>query len=435
MILRNIANYLSILCVTLVAAVVLLLIANVWAEAYLRNNPEILMTHADRVNESTRVVRETMIPHDKITEWYALATADDVKSMWAERYNGGSQFESYTHFRPRPLVGTFHGVTEAGYRMTREPGPWPLDESNFNVFFFGGSTSFGVGPYWAAVASYLQDAMNESSTFDHPVRVYNFGRSGYMSSQEQILFHRLVSAGHVPDMVVFLDGLNDFCWVDGNPSSWPALARNFNETNAAYLRAVAGYGVVTRWEYAQQFVETLPLLRLVNAGLSRAAEPEIPQYVTPNQAVEEQSEDEATLHVIIDRYINNIKQVEAVSAAFGIAPVFVWQPIPTYKYDRRHHLFNPDWLGCHINSKVGYPIMAEVTAKQPPSENFVWAADIQADLKEPLYIDAFHYTAPMSKRIAAFIWEEVVNRGLLGADGDPKTYTTETDSQPSSLAR
>ena len=433
----SVARYVSIVCVTLVATGLGLVAGNYVAEAYLRANPEILMTYEDRVNENTRAVREKMIPQDKITEWYALDSPEEVKPMWAEFYGAGAEFESYTHYRSRPLVGKYYGATEAGYRMTRDPGPWPIQEGNFNVFFFGGSTSFGVGPYWATVASYLQDAMNESGGVDRPVYVYNFGRSGYMSNQEQVLFHRLISAGHVPDMVVFLDGLNGFCWVDGNPSGWQSLQRFFNQTNEDYRRQFEGYGVVTRWDHAHKFIETLPLLRLVGAWARRTGEDEIPEYTKPAAAPapEETPEDEATLRAIIDRYVNNIRQVEAVSKAYGIAPVFVWQPIPTYKYDLRHHLFNPDRLGCHVNSKAGYPIMAVRVAQDPPSENFLWVADMQEDLKGPLYIDAFHYTAPMSKRIAALIWEAIVDRRLVRADGRPRTYTADTDSRPRLPAR
>lgn len=172
----GLGGYVSILSVTLVVALILIALGNLAAEAYLKANPEILMTHADRVNESTRAVRENMIPPDKVIEWYALDSPQDVTPMWAEFYGAGAEFESYVHYRSKSLIGEFYGLTEAGYRLTRESGPWPLDESNFNAFFFGGSTSFGVGPYWATVASYLQDAMNESGVFDRPVYVYNFAR-------------------------------------------------------------------------------------------------------------------------------------------------------------------------------------------------------------------------------------------------------------------
>ena len=42
------------------------------------------------------------------------------------------------------------------------------------------------------------------------IRVYNYGTPTYYSYQELILFSNLVYNGHKPDIVVFLDGINDF---------------------------------------------------------------------------------------------------------------------------------------------------------------------------------------------------------------------------------
>jgi lysophospholipase L1-like esterase len=371
------------------------------------------MSQADRVNENTRNVRESMISPERAVSWYDLASAEEVKPMWDEFYNAGAQFESYVHFRSKPFMGRYYGVTEPGYRAVRDGGPWPLSSDNFNVFFFGGSTSFGVGPYWATVASYLQESMNRSGMVNRPVRVYNFGRSGYISTQEEILFHRLISAGHRPDMVVFLDGLNDFCFHDGQPSSWQSLETFFNDTNERYKKQTAGYGVVTQWEKLVDFVRTMPLMRLTVAVMERSLGDPIPVYVDAKEAVREVPEPDVTLRAVINRYINNMRQVKSVADAYGIATVFVWQPIPTYNYDLKHHVFNPDRLGCHVNSKFGYPMMRESGDISPLGKSFVWAADIQKDLAEPLYIDAFHYTAPMSRRLAEFINAAVRDRGLV----------------------
>jgi len=58
-------------------------------------------------------------------------------------------------------------------------------------------------------------------------------------------------------------------------------------------------------------------------------------------------------------------------------------------------------------------MMAAHLAQMPPDPRFIWAADIQQELKEPLYVDAFHYTAPMSRRLAQFLNDEIGRRQLL----------------------
>ena len=416
-IIRNVRLYYGIGAITLVSCLLMLYAVNEGITLFLRNHPALLMSEADRINENTRAIREKMIPPEKAVEWYDLERPEQVTEMWDEFYRATQMFESYTHFRPKPLMGNYYKVTEAGYRMTRNPGPWPPSADNFTVFFFGGSTAFGVGPAWATVASYLQEVMNKTGgVTGRKVYVYNFGRSGYMSTQELILFQNLLRDGHLPRMVVFLNGLNEFCWHDGQPSSWQMLARYFDQVNEDYRAQMAGYGIVTRWDHLRDFFWSLPLVRVLNAFSQRATSPAIPQYQKATEVKIEANETPQTdevLNRVIDRYFHNLRQAETISRAYGIIPVFVWQPIPTYHYDTRYHLFKPDRLDCHINSKVGYPMMAAYLAKMPFNPSFIWAADIQQELKEPLYIDAFHYTAPMSRRLAQFLNDEIGRRQLL----------------------
>jgi hypothetical protein len=40
----------------------------------------------------------------------------------------------------------------------------------------------------------------------------------------------------------------------------------------------------------------------------------------------------------------------------------------------------------------GYPLMRE-TVERKPLRNFIWCADIQEGIEEPLYVDKMHYTA------------------------------------------
>jgi len=117
-------------------------------------------------------------------------------------------YEPFTQFRERPCHGRFVNVETAGYRRSADQGPWPPDPANRNVFLFGSSTTFNYGaPATETIASHLQRQLADGP---RPVRVYNFGRGGYYSSQELTLFERLLTAGFVPDDAVFVDGGSDF---------------------------------------------------------------------------------------------------------------------------------------------------------------------------------------------------------------------------------
>ena len=81
--LRQLRTYTAILCCSLIAAAICIVVANWGAQRWLRANPQFLMSEADRINENTRTVREEMITGDRAVEWYDLERADEVKPMWA----------------------------------------------------------------------------------------------------------------------------------------------------------------------------------------------------------------------------------------------------------------------------------------------------------------------------------------------------------------
>src|SRR5712692_8851921 len=56
------------------------------------------------------------------------------------------------------------------------------------------------------------------------VRVYKFGAGYYFSTGERVQFEQLLLAGSVPDVAVFVDGLNDFFQPDGVPALTARLA-------------------------------------------------------------------------------------------------------------------------------------------------------------------------------------------------------------------
>lgn len=408
-------KYTTIILYSLTISLIIFIILNYLSEVYVRNNPEILYSRDQRIDENTRFIREKLIPQEFVTEYYALENADDVTEMWEEFYSFPPIFESYTHFKTSPHIGKYRGVTDHGFRMVKEQGPWPVDQQYYNIFFFGGSTAYGVGPYWTTIASYLQEHMNNNGSFEKKkVRVYNFGRSGYQSSQQSILLQRILLK-NVPDMVVFFDFLNDFCWTDGNPASWTFLERYFNDYNKKALEKAYSNNIKTEWYHIQNFIKSLTLFRLTHALLNRLNEKPLPEYAKLTEQRKRKtkkwnkSADEDTLKSVIIRYNIIKKQVEALGQKFNFKTFFVAQPVPLFKYDRNYHFFNPDILGCHINSEKGYPTLEKFYKEGFFGNNFLWAADLQEDKKENLYVDSFHYTANFSSEIASFISKEIIN--------------------------
>jgi hypothetical protein len=135
--------------------------------------------------------------HEALTALYPDLNGEEIKNLIAETRTGSSmfEFEPFTQFRMRPFSGTYVKIDRNGFRLTKNQGPWPPNRNFLNVFMFGGSTTFGYGlPDHQTLASHLQDLLSDDGVRQE-VKIYNFGRNGYYSTQERILFEKLLAAG------------------------------------------------------------------------------------------------------------------------------------------------------------------------------------------------------------------------------------------------
>jgi hypothetical protein len=320
---------------------------------------------------------------------YPELSERQMLDLLAESWGRPLAFEPFTQFREGPTRGRYVNVTAAGFRENGAGAtpPWPPDDAAFNVFVFGGSTTFGYGlPDDQTIAARLRDALPGTPA------VYNFGRGNYFSSQERVLFTQLLVGGHAPDVAIFIDGLNEFMRPDGVPSGSERLAR--------------AYTVPSMTGQAVDLVMRSSLGRFVRSVQRRLAitsePPDRPGRGAPDA-------DRDVLAGVAARYLENKAIVEAIAARRGIRTVFVWQPVPNYKYDdRAYHLFRGANYGQFATVGAGYALMAERLASAPPDASLLWLADIQEHRTEPLYVDSVHYTAKFSRTLADTIAAFVV---------------------------
>ena len=216
------------IAVFLLNLVLLFVLSNFLAGVVIHNFPDLRLTNPERLVRDAQLRRVERVAPEVRAALFGVATVDDLKAMEEELLDLREEFVSYVHFRRREASGDFVNLSGDGYRHVRDQGPWPPSSGNFNVFFFGGSTSYHPGPDWASVPSQLQELLNAAGGFDQPVKVYNFGQGAYQSTQERVLLSLLLRDGHRPDAVIFLDGLNDFCFYDGKPVNWQWLKLTFD---------------------------------------------------------------------------------------------------------------------------------------------------------------------------------------------------------------
>ncbi len=342
---------------------------------------------------------------------YPGLNKNQVKALREETNSRPVIYEPFTQFKERPYQGKYVNVDRNGFRITKNQHPWPPPAGGLNIFLFGGSTTFGYGVSDdETIASHLQDYLTIRVGQD--VRLYNFGRGWYYSTQERILFEELLASGLIPDLAIFMDGLNDFYYHANKPQLTYRLShfvaqrqqlgyhveRFFSRT--ALMRAIRGVrNQLSNWFLGEETNGPFSQETDANANGGKFRDPKISDRV-------------------LERYQANKKIIEGVSSSFGVQPIFVWQPVPMYQYDLQYHPTgkfgsNAWW------TQYGYERMADRNKKNELGNNFLWCGDIQKDEKQTLYVDTVHYSAGFSKTLAMYIANLLIERGFIEGSVEP----------------
>ncbi|MGB7912390.1 MAG: SGNH/GDSL hydrolase family protein [Desulfobaccales bacterium] len=321
---------------------------------------------------------------------YPNLTDNEIIELQKETWSRPYFYEQFTQFKEAPFHGKYVNVSEAGFRFTENQGPWPPDKKFYNIFLFGGSTTFNYGVADnETIASNLQKLI--AGKFNKIVKVYNFGRGHYYSSQERILFENLLTSGFVPDMAIFIDGLNDCTMPDNTLIFTKEISSFIQKRNFMFIKNLS------LWK----------LLVDIRQGIEQ-------RMASAKSYQEDTSKynDSKEIDYLTNRYMQNKKIIAACAKAYDIKLFFVWQPAPTYKYDLKYHLFPPDPVGPINYLKFAYRRMEKLNQQGLLGNDFIWCADIQEGKKENFYTDSTHYSATMSKLVAADIVQGMQKSGL-----------------------
>lgn len=325
--------------------------------------------------------------HDRLRSVYPRMGLEEIRELMAETWQRRIVYDPFVQFREGPFSGKYVNVHEAGFRVSADQGPWPPADDDLRIFMFGGSTLFGYGVRDEdTISSHLQRYLRER--LGRKVSVYNFGQGAFFSAQERALWEQLLLAGRRHDRAIFVDGLNEFAQLNGEPA-WTQTLREFVSQ--------------TTNDWSQRWVARTALARFV-AGVRNRLGMVSEGAEAGSGDADEAAIDPATVEAVCERYLNNKRMIEAVAAAYGVSCTFVWQPVPTYQYDLSRHPFLPKNLSLPLRyAPPGYAWMAARRGDGRLGSNFLWLADLQKDQPGPLYVDQVHYTAAFSKTLAEAI--------------------------------
>ncbi len=376
----RISSFYKILALVVFNTIIVLLLLN-WLASGIMDFQNYLRKKAD--SGETRYSFKKY--EEPLKEIFPDLDRQDIAELLDDTRHLSQSFEPYTQFKEKPFVGKSVNVDSQGFRPIKDQGPWPPNPDFINIFVFGGSTTFGYGvPDGDTIPSYLQELL--SSKYPGRIKVYNFGRGGYISVQERILLEKFILEGTIPDIAVFIDGLNDLAHEDDRPAHTKELTKFMDEGEKPPLK---------------KCIMQMPVFKLMTNFLT-------------GQESSRTNDSKRSINNLLRRYKINMEMIQSTSSHFKIKPLFVWQPVPVYKCGHEYNLFsNFDYDGYVPSLRVGYQEMAKVFPSGEFGDNFLWLADVQEGLNKSLYVDAIHYTPYLCRLIAHRIADKLEEQKMI----------------------
>lgn len=320
-------------------------------------------------------------------------TIQHPEEIFSSLTRASLEWSPYEHWVTRPnLRGRFFRTNALGFRGPETTAQKPA--GRFRIVVLGSSAAWGLGCTADArtVPGRLESLLREQHP-GHDIEVINAGQFGFVSGQELIYYHRVISP-LAPDLVLLFDGYNDLAADFMNPvSGWPQ--------NAALLQA----------RYEEE-----PLFRHLGKDLSAILRRSrvldltsrtLAAHITARSGNSVQPVIDPT--TTADQYVRNVTALARLAA-----PVPVWialQPLPACTQKP----LAPEERGIIVAKEQSIPrYTARVQAAYRAMDAKARAAGLPViDLEralgtEPalLFVDECHFGDEAADRIAAHITRE-----------------------------
>ncbi|HUQ67316.1 MAG TPA: SGNH/GDSL hydrolase family protein [Flavitalea sp.] len=279
--------------------------------------------------------------------------------------------DSWVEFRNMDFNGAYMHMKGAIRKTQPEAFYNPSSRDTITIYFFGGSTMFGFNVLdHETIPSQFVQQYKQKFPNGKSIRVYNYGTPTYYSFQELILFSNLIFEGHKPDIIVFLDGINDF---------WFATAAYYRQSYFSYVfRQVFDKGLKSNGNF--QLVDTAEAM-----------------FADPKNIPATQYNDKLVLN-----YFENLNNIRMMAKMVSAKPYFFCQPSPFYNYPNQQK----DPI-CFKDTNTRFNNIYPMVKKQTNNNDFFFLGDLLHDEKGYPFIDGLHYSPAFIKKVAAMMLDKM----------------------------
>jgi len=287
----------------------------------------------------------------------------------------GSYFKSYSSETVN-IIGTY-GVSK---RLTWNPVESSSKEKNtsfIDIYFFGGSTMFGHGVSdFETIPSYVSKILYDKYNIN--ANMSNFGRIGYVSTEEFLLFSYLApqKGNRKKTIAVFLSGLNDIVSVNFFASDNPDKRMG----NSIIARIKKKNSSLTQHSNLIKALSSFFTNKLFNNSFSKIS-------ISDQDEIEVES-----------NYKRNVSNILSIAKDNNFIPIFYWQPLSAYKTIKTFYEQNPQYV-----PKVEYRKNVNIDYKY-----YYNISHFFENTEEPIFLDFCHYSERGNELIAERIVSDIL---------------------------
>ncbi len=233
------------------------------------------------------------------------------------------RWSPWVYFHQKAFHGQTITIDDNGHRATWRPPSQPKPARRPMILFMGGSTLWGYG----SRDDHTIPSLAARRLFEggHEVDVQNRAEIGYVSTQELISLVLDLERGDRPDVVVFLDGVND-------TTSAALEGQAGLSTNESNRRVEFNLG-----RSAPRLVGALGGRVLGDSALYRLAQSARRRLLGDAEGWrldQPRTADQGLVGAIVKHYAANVELIRSLGRRYGFRPLFFWQPVVFSKATR-----------------------------------------------------------------------------------------------------
>lgn len=309
--------------------------------------------------------------------------APTPQQFWAEQAQTRVQWLPYLYWTVEPFDGAYIHVMDNGLRYT--PSYIVEGTPAERLYFFGGSTMWGEGardPY--TIAGHIARLLADSG---QPQYVENYGQTGYVSTQEMLLFQFQLANDNIPDVAVFYNG--------------------FNDLYSAYLQDTSGIPYrennrISDAEAGRLLRAGQPVFRLPDGDIARFDW----SLVGPK---------DATAQTIVNRWLANARMIQALADEYQVKVLFVWQPSLIFKESLsgdeaaiRQRIEDESPGFSQLYREADAYLRQQVASQN--QNNILILSDLFAEDERPIFHDLVHITEEGNLTVAETLLPHILEQ-------------------------